>query len=257
MSRVVVLNAKGGCGKTTLATSLAACAAGRGRAVRLLDLDPLGAAVAWSQRRPSSLPPIRAVAADRVPLGVNRSFLLGAGGTEEVVIFDTPAGLGRPTIDLLVRDAAAVLIPVLPSAIDIGIAPRVVADVLLAGCPKEAVAVLANRVRARTRAYATLARFLDSLTIPFVAVLRDSQSYTAAAAEGCGIHEIDTAAAREERERWIPLLAWLAARGVDLREPAPSPAEPAPEAEAAATPASDAPYSEGGRAPPWRNPREP
>jgi len=218
MPRVVVLNAKGGCGKTTIATSLGACAASRGRPVRLLDLDPLGAAVAWARRRPAHRPPIRVVPADRVPLGVTRSFLLGAGDPEELVIFDTPAGLERSTIALLVRDATAVLLPVLPSTIDIGVAPKVVADVLLAGAAQGSVAVVANRIRARTLAYAALTRFLDSLAIPFVSALHESQSYVRAAAEGLGIHEIDTPAAREERRRWIPLLDWLAGRGVDLRE---------------------------------------
>jgi chromosome partitioning protein len=218
MPRVVVLNAKGGCGKTTLATSLGACAASRGRPVRLLDLDPLGAALAWARRRPAHRPPIRVVPADRVPLGVTRSFLLGAGDPEEFVIFDTPAGLERSAIALLVRDATAILRPVLPSAIDIGVAPKVVADVLLAGAAPGSVAVVANRIRARTLAYAGLTRFLDSLAIPVVAVLHESQSYVRAAAEGVGIHEIDTAAAREERRRWIPLLDWLAGRGVDLRD---------------------------------------
>ena len=237
--RVVVLNAKGGCGKTTLATSLAACAASRHRPVRLLDLDPLGAALAWSRRRPTSLPPVQAIAADRVPLGVTRTFLLGGAEPCEIVIFDTPAGLGRPTIDLLVRDAAAVLVPVLPSSVDIAVAPRVVADALLAGCPKEALAVVANRVRSRTRAFASLTLFLQSLTIPFVATLRDSQSYVAATAQGRGIHELETPAARKEQERWIPLLDWLSARGLDLRATPPTVPSGIPD-----DAAGSAPYSE-------------
>ncbi len=215
-----MLNAKGGCGKTTLATSLAACAARRGRSVRLLDLDPLGAALAWGRRRPESLPSVHVLAADRVPLGVTRSFLLGAAGNEEITIFDTPAGLGRPTLDLLVRDAAAVLVPVLPSTLDTTAAPRTIADVLLTGCLPETVAVVANRIRPNTRAYAALVRFLDSLTIPLVTVLHDSQSYVAAVAEGRGIHELATPAARAECRRWKPLLDWLAGRGLVFVDPA-------------------------------------
>lgn len=229
MPRVVVLNAKGGCGKTTIATSLAAVAARANAPVRLLDLDPLGSARAWAERRPEGLPPVRAVGADRVPLGVTRSFLLGAGPAEEIAVFDTPAGLGRPTLDLLVRDAAAVIVPVLPSAIDIRTASRTIAAILLAGAPPPAVAVVANRVRARTRAYAALGRFLATLDVPLVTVLRDCQSYVTAAETGRGIHEIAVPAAREETRRWLPLLDWLETRGVRLDHGSPPAPPPAPD----------------------------
>ncbi|HAS28601.1 MAG TPA: hypothetical protein DCS56_00375, partial [Alcanivorax sp.] len=48
---ILVANSKGGCGKTTLATNLAAYFAHSGQAVTLLDLDPQQSATQWVRLR--------------------------------------------------------------------------------------------------------------------------------------------------------------------------------------------------------------
>ena len=52
LNKIVILNPKGGCGKSTLATNLAACYASRGTTPAIMDYDPQGSSMAWLERRP-------------------------------------------------------------------------------------------------------------------------------------------------------------------------------------------------------------
>ena len=93
MLRIVVLNPKGGSGKSTIATGIAAMYAARGYVPVLMDFDPQGSALRWLEKRPANQPPIHGVAAYARSLGVTRSFQLRVPpGTDRVVV-DTPAAL--------------------------------------------------------------------------------------------------------------------------------------------------------------------
>jgi len=63
LNRIVILNPKGGCGKSTLATNIAACYAGRGPQPAVMDYDPQGSTMAWLKRRPDNMPSIHGIAA--------------------------------------------------------------------------------------------------------------------------------------------------------------------------------------------------
>ena len=93
----------------------------------------------------------------------------------------------------LTRDADKVIVPVLPSDIDIHAASRCIADLLLVAKIKRAenrIGVIANRVRKNTLMFQSLMRFLEKLDIPVIATIRDSQNYVRAAEQGVGIHEM-------------------------------------------------------------------
>ena len=62
-NKIVILNPKGGCGKSTLVTNIAACYASRGTSVAVMDFDRQGSSMAWLKRRPSGLPTIHGIAA--------------------------------------------------------------------------------------------------------------------------------------------------------------------------------------------------
>jgi chromosome partitioning protein len=215
LQKVVVLNPKGGSGKSTIATNLAAYYAWRGRRVALMDQDPQGSSMRWLKLRPVGLPPIHGIAAYEKKLGVTRAFALRTPpGTERLVV-DTPAALTALQLPDLTQDAHAIVVPVMPSEIDIHAASRCIADLLLAGRVHRAerrLVIVANRARRYTKAFASLMRFLESLRIPVAAVLRDSQAYVRSAECGMGLHEMKGALLQEDLDSWRPLTEWLEQR---------------------------------------------
>jgi chromosome partitioning protein len=208
--KVVVLNPKGGSGKTTLAFSLAGYLASTGRSVGLLDMDRQGSSTHWLQNRPDSLPAIRSLPAPAGSTGT-----VAIPDDVEYVVIDAPAGLlGEQLIDYTCG-AHAILVPVLPSDLDIHAASRLVSQLLLKAQVSRRngrLGIVANRVKERTIAYKQLLRFLDRLSITLVGTLRDSQNYTHAAANGQCIHEMAPSQVRKDTEQWHAITEWLEAR---------------------------------------------
>jgi chromosome partitioning protein len=217
LQKIVVMNPKGGSGKSTLATNLAAYYAWKGRSVALMDHDPQGSSMRWLKLRPAGLPPIHGIAAYERKMGVTRAFALRTPpGTERVVV-DTPAAVSSLQMPELTQDAHSIVVPVMPSEIDIHAASRCIADLLLVGRvhrSERRLVIVANRARRYTKAFGSLMRFLESLRIPVAAVLRDSQAYVRSAECGMGIHEMKGALLQEDLDSWRPLVEWLEQRPV-------------------------------------------
>ncbi|MEO6697274.1 MAG: ParA family protein [Gammaproteobacteria bacterium] len=204
MRAIMLLNAKGGCGKSTLATNLASYYADQGLAVTLADFDPQGSSMAWLAARPTEYPSIQGVAAWQEPLRVPKE-------TERLVI-DAPARVHGKELTEMVRRAQTLVIPVLPSPIDIRAVADFIKELLLVGKvsrKQTKLAVVANRVRENTIIFHTLERFLESLEIPFVTTLRDSQNYIRAAERGLGLFELPPYLVWQDLEQWEPLIKWL------------------------------------------------
>lgn len=211
--RVVITNAKGGCGKTTIATNLVAALNHYGVPTSLFDYDPQGSSSEWLKQRDEDRPAIHGVSAWRKPeQGTTRSFQLRVPQNVKLIVKDTPAGVGGPDLVKLVQEADSIIIPVLPSPIDIHAAANFIRDLLLIGKArtyKTRIAVVANRARQNTLMYQSLQRFLNTLKIPFVTTLRDTQHYVRAAAEGIGVHELQGPRIQTDIKQWEPLLAWV------------------------------------------------
>jgi chromosome partitioning protein len=249
MQRIVVVNAKGGSGKTTIATNLAAYYASHGLSPALMDLDRQGSTVRWLRKRADEQPSIHAIDGHDIPPGVTRSFALRVPAHVKRLVVDTPAALERDALAEAVRDAQRIVIPVLPSDIDIHAATRCVSDLLLGArirTSENRIAVVANRVKRNTVVFRALMRFLDRLDIPVVAILRDSQNYIRAAESGAGLHETRGAQLRPDLKQWEPLIDWLEtgrvpARGALWQDPAETGSPTAdPTADRAAAAAADA-----------------
>lgn len=212
LNKIVILNPKGGCGKTTLATNLASYYAGRGPVPAVMDCDPQGSTMSWLEKRPGNMPPIHGIAAYKNSMQATRSWQLRVPNETTSLIVDSPASLTHDDLREVTRDATSILVPVLPSAIDIHAASRCIADLLLVAKidrRDRKLAVVANRTRRNTKSYQKLMRFLDTLGIPIIAVLRDSQNFVHAAEIGVGICELAAHKVKKDMEQLELLTRWL------------------------------------------------
>ena len=213
MQRIVVLNPKGGSGKTTIAINLASYLASRGHTPVLMDFDPQGSTLRWVRKRKPAQAPIHVIAAFEKDTRTTRAFQLRVPDVATHVVVDTPAALDSRQLADMTRDADKIIVPFLPSDIDIHACSRCIRDLLLVAKirrDEDRIGVIANRIRRNTLTYQALIRFLHTLGIPIVATIRDSQNYLRAAELGIGVHEMKSYVAQEDVAQWVPLVEWLA-----------------------------------------------
>lgn len=212
MHRILVLNSKGGCGKTTIATNLAGYYASQGLSTTLLDYDPQGSSMRWLSLRDAERPSIHGIAAYQRRRDVTRAFQMRLPLETDVAILDAPAGVSGLTLAEYVQRVDTILLPVLPSPIDIHAAAHFIQDLLLVGKARAAgtrIAIVANRVRENTLVFKELGRFLENLNLPLVATIRDSQTHIRAAEQGLAIQELESRDTTKDTVRWSLLINWL------------------------------------------------
>lgn len=205
MRHIMVLNAKGGCGKSTLATNIASYFASEGASVALADYDPQQSSLDWLARRPENRPKIAGVAAfedglRRVPRGA------------DVVISDAPARTHGAELVNLIKHAETIVVPVLPSTIDMQATSNFLKELQgLAKVQRKEVKIgaVANRARDNTLIYGELDEYLTKARVPYVAALREAQNYVRAYTRGLGIFDLPEYLAWPDWQEWEPLTAWL------------------------------------------------
>jgi chromosome partitioning protein len=208
MRHVMVMNSKGGCGKSTLATNVASYFANEGYKVALADYDPQRTSMDWLAMRPEDLPAITAVpAADEGLRSVPRD--------TEVLVIDAPARTHGSEMNELVRRAETILVPVMPSPIDMKACAHFMSELLELGRVQRAqarLAVVANRVRENTLLFEELDQYLSKLKVPYLGALRQSTNYLRAFQRGMGIFELPEYLARPDWEQWQPITKWLGSK---------------------------------------------
>ena len=205
MRHIMVLNAKGGCGKSTLATNIASYFATQGAAVALADYDPQRSSLDWLARRPDNRASIAAVAGFE-------DGLRHAPRNADILVIDAPARSHGAELTDLVKHAETIVVPVLPSTIDMQATTTFLDE--LKSVPKVArkqakIAAVANRVRDNTLIFDDLDEYLTNARIPYVAALREAQNYVRAYTRGIGIFELPEYLAWPDWDEWEPLTAWL------------------------------------------------
>lgn len=203
MPVIVIANPKGGVGKSTLATQVAGCLAHAGHAVMLGDVDRQQSARQWLDLRPATLPPIRGwdVEADHV--------VRPPKGTTHVVL-DTPAGLHGKRLDAVLRIADRMLVPLQPSLFDIQATHAFVQALREHKRGAEIdLGLVGMRVKEHTLSNEQLHHYLDTLQVPVVAWLRDTQNYVQLAARGLTLWDVGPSRVERDLEQWQPLGRWL------------------------------------------------
>ena len=206
MKTWLVACSKGGVGKTTIATHLAADAAVSGLRTVLVDADPQGSATRWCERRAG-------MASAVLPVdGTRKSWRKRVPDDAQRVVVDAPAGAMADDLEEFLEVADAVLVPMQPSALDIeasvhfletvGRHPRVRKGKLRVG-------LVANRLKPHTNASQQAVELLRAWPLPLVGQLRDSQAYVVLTGLGKSLFDYHSAQVREHQQDWLPLLQWL------------------------------------------------
>jgi chromosome partitioning protein len=202
MKKILVINPKGGCGKTTVATNLASYYALWDVPVALVDYDPQKSSLDWLANRTSDLGRISGVDGSRGRVKFDKSI--------RRAVLDAPARCSNQQLRKLFELADVALIPVLPSPIDIRATGHFVAELISEKMIKKAkIGLIGNRVRENTLIYSNLQKFLKKLNIPLVSSLRDTQNYIRAAEGGFGVFELPPYQASKDIDQWRPLINWI------------------------------------------------
>lgn len=204
MPVIVVANPKGGVGKSTLSSNIAGCFARQGHTVMLGDVDRQQSSRLWLRLRPDNMPSIQTwdISEDHIarpPKGVTH------------VVLDTPAGLHGKGLDAVMKLADKVIVPLQASVFDIYATQEFVAALAKKGRAEgKQVAVGGNRIKDHTKATEHLKEFLQTLDVPLLTLLRDTQNYAHLAAHGLSLWDVPATKVEKDLAQWAPIVDWLA-----------------------------------------------
>ena len=201
----VVMNPKGGVGKSTLATNLAGYYANQGKIVMLGDVDKQQSAREWLKFRPATVAPIKTW-----DIEAGKPAKLPKGTTHAVI--DTPAGIGNKLLDTVIKSATRVIVPLQASMLDILATKSFLEALANDKAVRESdalVGVVGMRVDSRTRSYDELQRFLEGLGLPVLGNIRNTQNYVQLAARGLTLFDVNPNRVEQDLEQWKPVLKWL------------------------------------------------
>jgi chromosome partitioning protein len=212
MNTTLVINPKGGAGKTTVAINLASHFAANSTPTALMDYDPQGSSLHWLRSRAPEAAKIHGANAAPPKPDRLRSFEMYVPPETQQLVIDAPAAASGLLLHEMLARAHCVIIPVVPSAMDIHATANFIKDLLLKGRIRERnirLAVVANRVRRSMPVYPPLERFLNALNLKLLARLIDSDVYVNAAETGVGIFEMDFPVSVAERKQFMPIIDWV------------------------------------------------
>ncbi|MGA9334176.1 MAG: ParA family protein [Rudaea sp.] len=206
MQKILVASSKGGCGKTTIATNLAAHFAQSGKNTVLVDTDRQGSSQHWAEKRAGLPAPVLALS------GLRSDWAQRIPADADVVLVDAPAAIHGKELTELLSEVDVLLIPVLPSRLDLEASEAFLAEVASRARVKNgkvSVGLVGNRLKPWTTASQQAVDEFRNLPFPLVAQLRDTQGYVLLTGLGKSVFDYNSELIRSHQEDWGKLLRWL------------------------------------------------
>lgn len=201
MKHIAILNPKGGCGKTTIATHLAVYASTLGLHVAIADHDTQRSSLDWKQSRPHRCADLDVIAAYKGDT---------ARQDYDIVIHDMPAG-AVSTDDFSVGQCSKVIVPLMPSPIDLKAVLQLWVKLSEQGWLDNKnieFGIVANRIKSNTKYIHTFNEFIEKLEIPKIASLRDTQNYIRAMDDGLTLFDLPPGRVVKDLVQWEPIMDW-------------------------------------------------
>lgn len=205
MTVIAIINPKGGCGKSTLATHIAAFLSLQQHEVMLGDVDRQQSSRLWLSLRPPELPRIHGWSVDE------NNFARPPAGVRHIVL-DTPGGFHGFSLMKVTMSADAILIPTGASLFDrqastsyvqeLKHLPRVVSG-------KCRLACVGMRVDGRTKNGAAIASWAEEQGLEHLGCIRLAQAYVRCLEQGLSIFDFPTDQIEPYLKEWRLLTQWL------------------------------------------------
>ena len=213
MRTIMVLNAKGGSGKTTLVTNLAGYYAAQEQTTVIKDYDPQGSSTAWLEGRSHSLPTVHGLTAFKPSSQyMTRAWQMRLPKNTSQVIIDTPAVVDLKRFVTTLKAVDKILIPVSASFVEVQATVKFIetwkAFTKLYPCSAQ-IAIVANRVNIESHTYHAMCTTFKNLGMDVIASLSYSEKYLEAAESGMSVLELEHSQLAQDKFEWAPLINWL------------------------------------------------
>jgi chromosome partitioning protein len=204
MAVIAVINGKGGAGKSTISSHLAAYCAIRNPDVALCELDPQRSTEIWLKLRPPTSAKVRGHS-------FASSFTRPPADAQHVII-DTPSGFqGMPYLRLMMY-ADAVLVPTAFSIFDRGALEstvrrlKAVPRVASGNC---AIACVGTRIDPNSNDSALLETMLRDLSVPYLGAIPAARVYSRCLEQGLSVFDFPSDVAQCQMPHWAGVITWL------------------------------------------------
>ena len=190
---ILVANSKGGSGKSTVATNLAAGYAQLGYQTSLVDIDPQLSSARWLSARSPDYPHITGIIGTSHATNQQLDWVLRVPPDAERIIIDSRGSMVGQKLYNYIDRVDDIVVPILPSSIDMESTEDYLNDIYSYAGFRESnkrILLVGNRLNKRNKYYHKLGRFLKRMSKQELILLPDSYIFLRCSDEGLGVADL-------------------------------------------------------------------